>query len=64
MLDVAKRKQLLIEHQKKVLDTRWAIPLMWRTSSAGTMPWAKNYPLNLPFLFQQRYRHEQIWLQR
>lgn len=60
--DVAKRKQMLIEAQEIVLKDRYVIQSVFRTSFVGYMPWVKNFPPKLPFIFSPWYRYEQVYL--
>ncbi len=62
-LDVAKRKQLIIDIQNRILDLRWNLGVAWTQSYVGNQPWVRNFNPHLPFLFQQQFRHEQVWLE-
>ena len=61
-LDVGKRKQLVLEMQEIVLRDRHVIQSVFRTSFVGYMPWVKNFPPRLPFIFSPWYRWEQVYL--
>lgn len=62
--DLTRRKQLLREFQRIILDEYTWIPVTARQSVVGFMPWLKSYPPKLPFHFSPRYRWEQVWLER
>lgn len=63
-LDLARRKQLLIEAQEIILDELPIIPVVVRTSSVGHLPWVKNYPNRLGVLFSSYFRWEQVYVER
>ncbi len=62
-LDVAKRKQMLIEAQEIIMDDAVVIPIAVRRSDSGHLPWVKNYPTKLPVLFSSFYRWEQGYIE-
>jgi len=64
VLDLAKRKQMLIEAQEIILDDAVSIPIAVRRSHSGHLPWVKNYPTRLPVLFSSFFRWEQVYLER
>lgn len=66
VLDVPKRKQMLVDVQNIILDQYFGavIPSVYRYGFMGYMPWVKNYYPNLPFLHSPRMRWEQVWLER
>ncbi len=61
-LDAGKRAQLIEEIQRRILDLRWNIGIVWRQAYVGHQPWIMNFPLQLNFQFQQKFRHEQVWI--
>ena len=61
-LDATKRKQMLLDAQEIVLKDRYVIQSIFRTSFVGYMPWVKNFPPRLPFIFSPWYRWEQVYL--
>ena len=63
-LDFAKRKDLLTRVQQMVLDQSVISPVVIRQSASGHLPWVKNYPTKLPFLFSSFFRWEQVYLDR
>ncbi len=63
-LDTAKRKQIMRDLQEVVLKDRFILPLNWRRGFQGHMPYVKNYPPTLPFLFSPFYRWELVYLER
>ena len=63
-LDVSKRKELLLAFQRMVLEDKATLPLVIRYGYHGYMPWTKNFPTNAPFLHDNIFRWEQVWLQR
>ena len=63
-LDMAKRKQLLLQLQDLVLTDRYYIPGINRDGTGVYMEWVKNYPAKLPYWWSPRYRYESVWLDR
>ena len=61
-LDVAKRKQMLLDAQEIILKDRFVVQSVFRTSFVGYQPWVKNFPPKLPFIFSPWYRYEQVSL--
>ena len=64
LLDVAKRAQSLKDLQNLILTDRTQIPVDWYVQKLGANKFVKNYPPKLPFLFDSRFRWEQVWLER
>jgi len=62
-LDVAKRKQLLIQVQEVIMRDNFTIVAVWQGAWIGNMPWVKNYPVG-PFSWSPKFRWEQIWIDR
>ncbi len=63
-LDFDKRKVLVVEIQRIVMDDNVYIPAVIRGVYHGYFPWVKNYPTNLPFANDNLFRWEQVWLDR
>jgi len=64
ILDVTKRAQALKDLQNYLLNERVNIPMGWYVHNLGYSKVVKNYPPKLPFLFDSRFRWEQVWLER
>ena len=63
-LDLSRRKELLIRFQEIILRDKFIIPAFYSFGFMGHMPWVKNYPPKLPFLFSPWFRWEQVYLER
>jgi len=62
LTDFAKRKQIVDEMQGIIMETRVWLPLSWRIFPLGHQPWVKNFPEINSFLFDSRFRWEQVWI--
>lgn len=62
-LDPAQRRALIFQMQNRSLDNAFTIPLLYRNSDTGALPYVKNYP-KVPYSFSSRFRWEQVWLDR
>jgi peptide/nickel transport system substrate-binding protein len=66
VLDVAARKQMLLELQRRIIDTHFGayIPAIIRLANIGHQPWVKNYYTNVAFNHSPIFRWEQVWLDK
>ena len=62
--DVAKRRQLLRELQLFLMKDRTMLIAGWNSRGTGHNRFVKNYPTNTTFLFDSKFRWEQVWLDR
>ena len=63
-VDPVARKQILREMQELILSEYVNIPGILRDGIGWHRSYVKDYPEALPFWFSNRYRYEQIWLDK
>ena len=65
-LDVARRRQMLLQMQEIILGEYYGamVPAIHRVVLQGHMPWVRNYYASIPLSYSPRFRWEQVWLER
>jgi peptide/nickel transport system substrate-binding protein len=62
-LDVNKRRELLFEAQRLIIDEAAVIPVSYGASLMGWPPYVKNHP-RWAFSFGPQWKYDQVWLDR